>query len=106
MTAPDHRPNHSKISCIDGGIHTCERFWTLPESDVMGEEQVLLTFLGWRCYEALRLGAPSGRIAFMAMKFGEPGLDVFLNDNVRPAVKLAGFELRRLDAVTKGRPDR
>ena len=30
MTAPDHRRNRSKISCIDGAIHTCERFWTLP----------------------------------------------------------------------------
>ena len=29
MTAADHRRNRSKISCIDGGIHT----WTLPFAD-------------------------------------------------------------------------
>lgn len=63
--------------------------------------EVRLTFRGWRRYEALRLGAPSGRIAFMAMKFGEPELDGFLNDHIRPAVKLTGFELRRLDDVPK-----
>lgn len=63
--------------------------------------EVRLTFHGWRRYEALRLGAPSGRLAFMAMKFGEPELDDFLNGHVRPAVKLTGFELRRLDDVPK-----
>lgn len=74
----------------------------VEESDTMGPEQrVLLTFRGWRRYEALRLGAPSGRIAFMAMKFGEPELDGFLNDHIRPAVKRTGFELRRLDDVPK-----
>jgi hypothetical protein len=56
-----------------------------------------LTFRGWQRYEALRLGAPSGRVAFMAMKFGEPASDEFLDDHLRPAVKSTGFELRRLD---------
>ncbi|MFZ5781353.1 MAG: hypothetical protein ACOY4R_14270 [Pseudomonadota bacterium] len=69
---------------------------------VMGHrQQVYLTFPGWRRYEELRVGAPSGRVAFMAMKFGEPDLDVFVSDHLRPAVKSTGFELRRLDDTPK-----
>jgi hypothetical protein len=64
-------------------------------------QEVYLTFPGWRRYEALRAGAPSGRVAFMAMKFGEPDLDAFLSDHLRPAVKATGFELRRLDDTPK-----
>ena len=37
----------------------------------------------------------------MAMKFGEPDLDAFLSDHLRPAVKATGFELRRLDDTPK-----
>jgi hypothetical protein len=62
---------------------------------------VQLTFEGWGRYEELRQGAPSGRVAFMAMKFGDPTLDAFLSEHLRPAVKLTGFELRRLDDVPK-----
>jgi hypothetical protein len=64
-------------------------------------DAVFLTFRGWRRYEELRVGAPSGRVAFMAMKFGEPALDEFLTQHLRPAVKSTGFELRRLDDTPK-----
>lgn len=59
--------------------------------------QVTLTFDGWRLYEELRRGTPSGRKAFIAMKYGDPALDAIVKDHFKPAVAETGFVLRRLD---------
>jgi len=56
-----------------------------------------LTFKGWERYEQLRRGIPSGRKAFMAMKFGDVALDRIVDEHFRPAVTATGFVLRRLD---------
>lgn len=59
--------------------------------------QVTLTFEGWRLYEELRRGTPSGRKAFIAMEYGHTDLDALVNDHFKPAVAETGFFLRRLD---------
>ena len=58
---------------------------------------VTLTFKGWERYEELKSGAASGSTAFMALKFGDPELDEFLENHLREAVRKTGFTLRRLD---------
>jgi hypothetical protein len=59
--------------------------------------EATLTFQGWARYEELLRGAPSGRHAFMALKFGDPTLDRMVNEYFRLAVRQTGFDLRRLD---------
>lgn len=54
---------------------------------------VYLTFEGWQRFEELRRGTPSGRRAFMAMKFGDPELDRLLQLHIKPAVAQTGFTL-------------
>jgi hypothetical protein len=61
----------------------------------------ILTFEGWRRYEELRKGATSGRVAFMAMQYGDTALDRIVNDHIRPAVEQTGFTLKRLDDQPK-----
>jgi len=56
-----------------------------------------LTFNGWNRYEKLKLGSHSGNTAFMAMQFGDPVLELVVNDCFRPAVDSVGFSLRKLD---------
>jgi len=58
---------------------------------------VNLTFSGWKRFEELRLGAPSGRRAFMAMEYGDARVDKIVDEFIRPAIAATGFELRRLD---------
>jgi hypothetical protein len=60
-----------------------------------------LTFKGWERFEQLRRGIPSGRKAFMAMKFGDAILDRVVDEHFRPAVTATGFALRRLDDEPK-----
>jgi hypothetical protein len=60
-----------------------------------------LTFKGWERYEQLRRGTPSGRKAFMAMKFGDTILDLIVKEHFVPAVAATGFTLRRLDDEPK-----
>ncbi len=56
-----------------------------------------LTLAGWQRFEQLRLGAPSGRKAFMAMEYGDARMDRIVSEYFRPAVAETGFDLRRLD---------
>jgi hypothetical protein len=62
-----------------------------------GRIGLLLTMEGWERYEELKRTHSEGRIAFMAMKFGDAGLDHVYETCFKPAVKDAGFELRRID---------
>ena len=52
-----------------------------------------LTLDGWEKYEAERAGKLAGSYGFIALKFGDPTLDPFVKDIVKPAVKELGFEL-------------
>ena len=62
-----------------------------------GAAHVTLTFAGWGRYEELRRGTPSGRKAFIAMKYGDSMLDALVENHFKPAVADTGFVLRRLD---------
>jgi hypothetical protein len=52
-----------------------------------------LTLAGWAEYEKERRGDTSGAHGFIAMKFGDPVLDPFVSDVVKPAVSTLGYEL-------------
>ena len=67
-------------------------------SRVMGYDRAAtITFDGWEHYDALKRGAVSGNMAFMAMEFGDPQLDAILKEHFRPAVEATGFQLFKLD---------
>jgi hypothetical protein len=68
---------------------------------VRGRALVVLTFAGWRRFQELKIGASSGRKAFMAMQYGDPELDRIVDEHFRTAVKETGFELFRLDDEPK-----
>ena len=46
-----------------------------------------LTLDGWGLYEAEKRGETSGKYGFIAMKFGDPVLDPFVQNVLKPAVK-------------------
>ena len=56
-----------------------------------------LTVNGWRRFEELRRGNSAGRVAFMAMPFGDKDLDDLFRVTFVPAVEKTGFKLKRLD---------
>lgn len=58
-----------------------------------------MKFEGWEEYEKLRVQSSDSRIAFMAMKFGDPRLNAIVDNVFRPAVAATGFELRVLTDV-------
>jgi hypothetical protein len=61
-----------------------------------------LTLDGWECYEAERRGRVAGRYGFIAMKFGDPILDAFIERTVKPAVRTGiGFDLVDLRDVSR-----
>jgi hypothetical protein len=55
-----------------------------------------LTPAGWDHFRELTTTGLGSRHAFMAMQFGEPGLDSVVQEYFLPAVKSAGFDLRRV----------
>jgi hypothetical protein len=56
-----------------------------------------LSYAGWQEFDSLRRGKTAGRLAFMAMPFGEPEIQLVFESALRPASARAGFKLRRLD---------
>ncbi len=56
-----------------------------------------LTPKGWQRYEELQSAATESRLAFMAMKFGDPVLDTVFAGTFKVAAKRAGYDLRKLD---------
>ena len=55
---------------------------------------VNLTLAGWKQYEAEKRGEFRGNYGFIAMQFGDPELDPFVEDVVKPAVKEGvGYDL-------------
>jgi hypothetical protein len=62
-------------------------------------DTVALTFDGWNYYEKLLKGSATYRKAFMAMKFGDSDLNAVLESVFKPSVKMAGFDLFKLDDV-------
>lgn len=56
-------------------------------------QDINLTLNGWRSYEEEKKGLLSGSYGFMALKFGDPILDDFLNNCIKPAVLHLGYSL-------------
>lgn len=59
--------------------------------------RVTLTMDGWERHDALTRGTPTGRMAFMAMKFDDEELDNLVEKHFRGAVAATGFSLTKLD---------
>ncbi len=55
--------------------------------------EIDLTLDGWQKYEDEKRGRFSGNQGFIAMKFGDPDLDTFVNNVVKPATKEIGYDL-------------
>jgi hypothetical protein len=56
-----------------------------------------LTFDGWERFDELSRRSVDSHTAFMAMKFGKAVTDTLFTSYLKPAVKQAGFDVRRLD---------
>jgi nucleoside 2-deoxyribosyltransferase len=59
--------------------------------------RLTLTFKGWDEFERLKRGRSDSRRALMAMAFSNKSLQAFFKDHLKPAVRLTGYELFRLD---------
>jgi len=62
---------------------------------------VTLSFGGWEYYEELKRGDTDSRKVFMAMEYGNKELDEIVEKHFKPAVACTGFELCRLDELSK-----
>lgn len=56
-----------------------------------------LTATGWDHYNKLVNQAENSQTAFMAMKFGDADLDIFVNNFLRPGVQQTGYTIYRVD---------
>jgi nucleoside 2-deoxyribosyltransferase len=74
-----------------------------PRPGRVGEAPPIgLTLDGWDRYEAERRGRFAGRYGFIAMKFGDPDLDPFIETAVKPIVKAKiGYDLIDLRDVSQ-----
>jgi hypothetical protein len=59
--------------------------------------QITMSYNGYERVENLRKASPSGRNAFIAMKFDDAELDDLVENYFKPAVGRTGFALYRLD---------
>lgn len=73
----------------------------LDRDRTSSSHMVRLTLAGWRHHEELKQGRADSRKAFMAMQFGDPGLDAMYKDVFMPAVRETGFDLVRVDTAPK-----
>lgn len=61
-----------------------------------------LSLEGWERYEAEKRGTFAGRYGFIAMKFGDPVLDPFVESTIKPAIRKAiAYELVDLRNVSR-----
>lgn len=60
-------------------------------------QEATLTIAGWARVQELLRTAKDSLKGFMAMKFGDPQLDMIFRDHFKPAVLQTGFDLMRLD---------
>jgi nucleoside 2-deoxyribosyltransferase len=67
-----------------GYLNGIERKSMSTPPDVLN---VNLTLSGWERYGALKSGQDRGRNGFLALKFGDPVLDPFVRDVLKPTVK-------------------
>lgn len=62
-----------------------------------GNGQYVLTLDGWDHHRQLMQAGAGSRVAFMAMRFGDPQLNELFRLHLVPAVHACGFELRTLN---------
>ena len=67
-----------------------------PSTPPLADASFQLRMDGWEYYRQLMRDAPESRLAFMAMDFKEADIARVVTSCFQPAVKRAGFELRRL----------
>jgi hypothetical protein len=70
--------------------------YSLAGGDAFTSFNLQLTMVGWEKYAQLKQVRSNSRTAFMAMKFDDPQLDGVVDACFRPAVRRAGFELKKL----------
>ena len=79
------------LTAIDGA--------TISNNDLL---EVGLTLSGWDMYEAEKKGKVSGKYGFIAMKFGDPILDPFVDETLKPSImNELGHELVDLRNVSR-----
>lgn len=67
------------------------------DSSTQGEYDaynVSLSLDGWQAFEAEQRGKSAGNYGFIALKFGDPILDPFLQEHIKPAIESIGLTLR------------
>ncbi len=93
----------SIIGALDAaGVHfilkaLLDRKLIIGANQVGPVQQLSLSFTGWQEYAALKKGSVVSRRAFMAMAYSNLALTNIYREQLRPATKQAGFDLRRLD---------
>jgi len=60
-----------------------------------------LSLKGWEHYETEKRGKISGNYGFIALKFGDPILDPFLQEHIKPAISGIGYNLIDMRDVAK-----
>lgn len=84
------------VSCIDQS----HWFTGIATEYTSGPSQMLGCTLspdGWQRFRDLSASKAGSKHAFMAMRYGADELDAIVRDHFVPQVKLAGFDLQRLD---------
>lgn len=80
------------------GLDALKTLGLVTVNMVAGQRQrARLTSHGWERLQELRRGNRSSRLAFMAMKYGDPELEQLYLQVLKPAVAVTGFTLYRLD---------
>ena len=62
-------------------------------------EDANLSLDGWERYEREKRGSFSGDYGFLAMQFGDPNLEEFVEEVVKPTVKESGYKLMHMRDV-------
>ncbi len=70
----------------------------IQHGNTAGVGGLILTLAGWREWESISKGKNAGNRGFIAMKFGDPSLDSFVNDHLKPGIrKRLEIEIERVD---------
>jgi hypothetical protein len=83
------------------GLLTATQCGTMDSPDEIMD--IDLTLDGWERYQAEKRGQVEGGYGFIALQFGDPVLDTFLKDVIKPAVADLGYVLEDMrDAARVG----
>ena len=80
------------------GLIKGESFYT-PDGPALVDANLSLD--GWEKYEHEKRGSFSGNFGFLAMQFGDPDLEAFVEEFVKPAVEGAGYKLIHMRDVAR-----